>query len=317
MEYLSTETKLNIDFGKVISLNKINKILFSNKEPFCTIDKITLLNSGIIKEYENENYLILNKISNYIELIENQKSNLYFPYNYYNSFITTEKNINYENMFKVIDEYLDFLDTLGNQYSYLIKHILHNGRFLNSELTDVKNDLYCLRFDKKTGKALHIFMSSNLSATGILSYGEDRNYKQYEDLYECHKKILLMDEPEEFLINNLEKVTGDLEFSKMIVHSYLIKNDYKTSIKGLCNLVEWKNEELMEEYINFFVNKYNSIVKNIDGEYMTNFEGFNKFLLSLEVKYLQQWENKEQINELYYQITHELIKSYEILYNTK
>ena len=52
-------------------------------------------------------------------------------------------------------------------------------------------------------------------------------------------------------------------------------------------------------------------------EYMTNFEGLNKFLLNLEVKYLQQWENKEQINELYYQITHELIKSYEILYKNK
>jgi hypothetical protein len=63
--------------------------------------------------------------------------------------------------------------------------------------------------------------------------------------------------------------------------------------------------------------KYFSITKVIDGEYMTNFEGLNKFLLSIDTKYLQQWENKEQINELYYQITHELIKSYEILYNHK
>ena len=49
---------------------------------------------------------------------------------------------------------------------------------------------------------------------------------------------------------------------------------------------------------------------------MTNFEGFNKFLLSLDIKYIS-WEVKEQINELYYQITHELIKSFQLLYENK
>jgi hypothetical protein len=37
----------------------------------------------------------------------------------------------------------------------------------------------------------------------------------------------------------------------------------------------------------------------------------------LEVADLQQWEVKEQINELYYKITHELIRSFEILYLSK
>ena len=69
----------------------------------------------------------------------------------------------------------------------------------------------------------------------------------------------------------------------------------------------------MNEFIDFFVTKYSSLVKND----LTNFEGMNKFLLSIDIKYLQQWENKEQINELYYQITHELIRSYELLYRNK
>ena len=49
---------------------------------------------------------------------------------------------------------------------------------------------------------------------------------------------------------------------------------------------------------------------------MTNFEGFNKFLLNIDTTYVN-WQIKEQINELYYQITYELIKSYELLYINK
>ena len=126
-----------------------------------------------------------------------------------------------------------------------------------------------------------------------------------------------MDNPEDFLINNLEKVTGNFEFSKMAVQSYLIKNDYQTPLKGLTELITWKDVSLKNEYLDFFIFKYKNIIKVIDGEYMTNFEGLNKFLLNLEVKYLDQWLIKEQINELYYQITHELINSYEILYKER
>lgn len=315
MDYLSTETQLNIDMGKVISLNKMNKILFGNKDPFCVIDKITLLNSGIIKQYQNDYYLLINKLTNYFDLIKTRNM-LFFPYNYYKYFNDIDNN-NFHPIIKMINEYLYYVDSIGDQFSYLIKHILRNKRFLNAEYVEDRNGICAIKFEKKVGKPLHIFFANNVKLNGVLDYSGNRNNSQYEELYNTHKQILLMEDPEEFLICNLEKVTGDLEFSKMAVKSYLIKNDFQTPLKGLCNLISWKNEELMKEYIDFFVIKYNSIVKVIDGEYMTNFEGLNKFLLNLEVKYLQQWENKEQINELYYQITHELISSYEILYKNK
>lgn len=316
MDYLSTETHLNIDMGKVISLNRINKILFGNKDPFCVIDKITLLNSGIVKQYQNDYYLIINKLTNYFDLVKS-KNMLFFPYNYYKSFTDIDEYSKYSSIIKTIDEYLEYVDTIGDQFSYLIKHILKNNTFLNAEYVEDKNGICAIKFEKKSGKALHIFLTNTHDMNGLLSYAANRDPSQYEKLYNTHKQILLMEDPEEFLICNLEKVTGDLDFSRMAVKSYLIKNDFQTPLKGLCNLISWKNEELMTQYIDFFVFKYNSLVKINDGEYMTNFEGLNKFLLNLEVKYLQQWENKEQINELYYQITHELIKSYEILYKNK
>ena len=138
-----------------------------------------------------------------------------------------------------------------------------------------------------------------------------------EELYESQKKLLLMEDPKIFLITNLEKVTGDINFSTMAVNSYLEKNEMTTPVEGLCHLILWKDDESKMNYIYFFMKKYSNLVNESNDGLMTNFEGFNKFLLNLEVKYLQQWEIKEQINELYYQITRELIHSYEILYNNK
>jgi hypothetical protein len=133
-----------------------------------------------------------------------------------------------------------------------------------------------------------------------------------------------MESPEKFLITNLERVTGDETFATNIVKSYLSKNEFNTPLIGLCNLVLWKNKEAMFHSIHqFFKNYPNLINKKLEEisnnfeEVNTNFEGFNKFLLSIEVNDLQQWEVKDQINELYYKITHELIRSFEILYLDK
>jgi len=46
-----------------------------------------------------------------------------------------------------------------------------------------------------------------------------------------------------------------------------------------------------------------------------NFEGFNKYFLNLELRYLLHFEMKEMITTLYYNITNELIESYKTLYD--
>ena len=45
-----------------------------------------------------------------------------------------------------------------------------------------------------------------------------------------------------------------------------------------------------------------------------NFEGFNKYLLNLESSYLYNFQEKENINELYYNVMDELVNSYQRLY---
>ena len=315
MDYLSKESELNINIGKIIPLTRLNNILFGTKNKW-VVDKIFLLNSGLVKEIHTNHFLLTNKVSDYLELVKSQKLELFFPYNYYKYFNQGEST--FSNIINTIDNYIEYLDTIGDQFSYLIKHILHNGTFLNAELIENDNNMICIQFNRKVGKSLYIVLSEEVSIMPtMLCYSDKQEKDQYSRLYENHKNILLMDDPEQFLITNLEKVTGNFEFSEMAVKSYLVKNDFQTPLASISNLIAWKNEEMMHQFIDFFVVKYFSLTKISDGQYMTNFEGLNKFLLSIDMKYLQQWENKEQINELYYQITHELIKSYEILYKNK
>lgn len=310
----SQYSKLEIDTGLIVPLPKVNKVLFATNQDFPIVDKLTLLNAQIIIEKNKIYYLNLNKFDKYINLIRNQKEHIpFFPYNYYNLF--DKESEYYEELFTPIKEYLNFLDKVNNQFSDTIKHIINPKNILNCDLLSTFNNSYCLAFDK-TGKALFITLyKDNLKSEFGLSYSPYRNENQYEKLFEQHKQILLIENPERFLITNLERVTGDETFAINIVKSYLNKNDFNTEITDICDLILWKNKETMRQSIKKFINNYPHLIN--EDKNKTNFEGFNKFLLSLEVADLQQWEVKEQINELYYKITHELIRSFEILYLSK
>jgi hypothetical protein len=214
---------------------------------------------------------------------------------------------------ETIDKYIEYLTKLENNFSINIKHIIFNNNFLNAELIVAKDDIYIVKFNKR-GKPLFINFTYNLYTTeNFLSLEEPLNETQYEETFNFHKKQILMEDPENFLITNLERVTGDKHFSEMAVKSYLYKNIFNTPIDGLCELVQWKDKTSHTNFIKLFSQKYPNLIKS---DTMTNFEGFNKFLLTIDTNYVS-WENKEQINELYYQITHELIKSFELLYKYK
>lgn len=301
----SQDTTLEIDAGLIIPLEKVNKLLFGIIEDFPIIDKLTLLNSDIVIEKSKKYFLNLNKFEKYIELIRSQKERIpYFPYNYYNLF--EPDSLDYKAIFEPIKEYLNFLDSVGNQHSETIKYIINPKNILNCSLLSTFNNTYCLKFDKK-GKPLYITLYFEYEETDCgLSYSPDRDEVQYEKIFEKHKNVLLMENPERFLITNLQRITGDENFATNIVKSYLSKNDFNTKIIDICNLILWKNTDAMYNSIEKFMVNYSHLVKGeIEDIYTeleeikTNFEGFNKFLLSLDEANLQQWEVKEQINELY------------------
>ena len=299
--------------GRIINLSTLNQIFFGNSDPFCISGKLELINTNLIVKINDIFYLNINKVDEYFEKIDNFDNLKFFPYNYYKFFKITKISTHFKNMIESIDKYINYLTKINNSFSINIKHIIFNNNLLNADLIVAKDDIYIVKFNK-LGKPLFINFTYNLHSNGnFLSLDEPLNEMQYENTFNFHKEQLLMEDPENFLITNLERVTGDISFSKMAVKSYLYKDIFNTPIEGLCELVQWKNKTSCNEFIKLFIEKYPNLVKS---DSMTNFEGFNKFLLNIDTTYVN-WQIKEQINELYYQITHELIKSYEILYKNK
>jgi len=311
------DVNLDIGMGLIIPLSKVNKVLFGTNTDFHIIDKITLLNDNIIIEKNKKFFMKLNMFNDYIKLVRNLSEKIpCFPYNYYNLF--ESENPDYYKLFNILDEYLDYLSSIDDHFSNTIRNIIKHKNILNVELISSFDNFYCLKFDK-IGKPLFINIGiENIDKDNFLSYAEDNCDEQFNKLFESHKTSLLMEDPETFLITNLERVTGDLNFASLIVKSYLEKNKFTTSITWICALVEWKDDQSKIQSIDNFKTNYPDLwvdesLENIN----INFEGINKFLLSIEAKHLSNWEFKEQINELYFNITNELIKSFEILYRNK
>jgi len=304
------ESMLNPELGRIVLLETINSIFFGTRKDI--YNKVELINLNIIKKHENKFYIVLSKLDEYLKLVQKiDFSNiLCFPYNYYK--LVEKENIpsKYRDIINTIEKYISYLEKINTMYSDNIKHIIIKNNFLNCVIVDSIQNNIVLKFNK-LNKPLFLNLTFEQSSVDGMFFkiGDDN----YDKLYDYHKNQLLMDDPESFLINNLERVTGDINFSTMAVKSYLEKNNFTTPLEGLCDLILWKNNEMKDLYLKFFINKY----KNLINDDMTNFEGFNKFLLNLEVKYLQQWEVKELYNDLYFNITYELIKSYEILYNNR
>jgi hypothetical protein len=319
---ISKESTIEPEVGRIMNLSKINKIFFGNSEEFCLMSKIELLNSNMIIKKNNEFFMLTNEILKYFDMVKDKIDiNKFIPYNYFT--LIKKDNIpeHFNFIINSIHEYIKFLDQKITKneldiFSTTIKNIIIKNNMFRGELVDCIPFNYIVKFDK-IGKPLMINFTYEEDSINSLILDKTNTNDNMEKLYQYHKNHLLLESPRDFLISNLERVTGDINFSKMAVESYLMKNQFETHIDGLTNLILWKNGDAKLSYLTFFVQKYNHLIKGSKDGLMTNFEGFNKFLLNLEVNYLQQWEVKEQYNELYYQITHELIKSYEILYMNK
>jgi hypothetical protein len=316
MDYKSVLYKYSYfenETGRVINLSTLNQIFFGNSDPFCISGKLELINTNLIVKINDVFYLNINKVDEYFEKIDNFDNLKFFPYNYYKFFKITKISTHFKNMIESIDKYIDYLTKINNSFSINIKHIIFNNNLLNADLIIAKDDIYIIKFNKR-GKPLIINFIYNLNATGNYLFLDNTiNELQYENTFNFHKEQLLMEDPENFLITNMERVTGNKIFSEMAVKSYIYKDIFNTPIEGLCELVQWKNKTIRNNFIKLFIEKYPNLVKS---DTMTNFEGFNKFLLNIDTNYVN-WQIKEQINELYYQITYELIRSFELLYINK
>jgi hypothetical protein len=298
-------------FDKIMLLSKVNNFFFGINHTPITNPQYLLMNNIIIK-YKDDNYLILSKLYKYIEAIgkmENQ-SNKFLIINYYN-FIGKELSGIQNDIFTINSEFIKYLENKKPlYYTTIIK--MFGDKFFNGSLVGIEHNtnMMSIKYD-------------NI----IITYGYDEldmklyvNFDSFEfkKLYNDIKEQYLMMDIDRFVCYNLTKITNNEPFARLLVSSHNNKNDFCIPIYIINSIIRFKNDKTEEKYIERFINMYKEGgIWNNNEDVHLNFEGFNKYFLNLELNDLESMEDKEIINDFYYNITNELINSYKTLYNHK
>ncbi len=327
----------------MVPLVRVNNFFFGTSSFADKFNYLNLAKENIVRKEYGIYYLETKKLENYLEyVVEHLGFDTTFnccPYNYFKFMENLGKPCNvpvhYQLMCKTIDNFLLYLDTLDTQQAKTIRHILTPnaklGEFnkLECEVSDVlsfdnlMSTEFVVKLIRTAGKPIFLrlrceteTLNSDSSNTLILS--ESENNDNFNRVYNyINEQMLMSDTPEEFLICNIERVCGSRVFAEIMVKSYLDKNEFIFSLDSISSIILWASSEVESKYSEYFCGKYPHCVKPIGCTQMLNFEGINKFLLNISESDVENFEVKEQINEMYYNSMFELIHSFEQLYKNK
>jgi hypothetical protein len=307
----NNDTIFSINNGYMINMIQTCKLLFGSEQIPITISMLELQVQNIVIEHNNIYYIRIDKFDNFINMIgklENHQNN-YILINYYN--IYNYKLNNFNN-----DLYLwwigikDYLDTKNNKNYKIIKDIIGKQLF-NGILTEFNNKLWIIKFKSNTSIFVLTFGYENIDMTNYVNI-KNCNYKT---IIKNMIKEILLSNPDNFIIENLTKVTGSKSFSQLLLYSHKKKNEYNVPVSQLDNIIQYASKKYKQQYIEYFIkNISNEYYKQKEDDLYLNFRGLNKYFLTINEKYLINFEMKEIINEFYTSITEELIDSYKILY---
>jgi len=327
---ITSNIKLIPNVGNVIPYNEIMEQLFG-----CIINDIPrmeLLNKGyIVNGYENDSvvYFILSKFNDYLTLCAkriNFKNNCICPINFYycNSLLTDieiEQSDTYIRIFKLLYDFKIFITNKNDINSNIIIKLFWSEMF-KGIVTSYNDEpfMMTLKFQKATGFPYIINISENhgnfknmLSLSSTDSIRED----EFERVYSSWCQDVLMENADTYVMYCLEQITGSVDLARFITTSHNNKSEFVINIDDLNNIINFKSDKKMKEYIELFKTIYaNSFIFSVENDNVTlNFEGFNKYLLNLETSFLLTFEDKESVNTLYYNVMDELVNSYKKLYS--
>ncbi len=337
---------LELSHNNTIPLTRVNEFFFGTNSFVNKLNYMNLFRENMIKKHLGIYWVYISKLENYLkkvlEIINLETSFNFCPYNYYKTFKHSEIPSQYKQMINSIDNFVKYLETIDTTEARTIKFIMMPntkiGQYskLETEVVDSldlgESKSLILKFTKK-GSPLFIQLTyssepiknvnqktNNFGSLRICDYHNENENKELYD-YICNR--MLMDTPEQFLINNIERVCGSREFAETMVKSYLNKNQYIYSINEISGIILWKKESNRKDYIQYFIQHYPNCINiddsddSDDSNILLNFEGINKFFLNINIDDVENFEVKEQINEMYYNSMSELIHSFELLYKNK
>lgn len=302
-------------YGRVLPLNKLNRILFGTDNIPITVSLLELEKDGLVVNINDKYYYIVDtfdKVIKKIGTLENQHSN-YILINYYNliqrELFGFNKDIN--NWWRKFIEFIDNDKSLRkDKHKDVVKDIVGTNIF-NGIIHQHVDNMYTISFDTTLKPYCVTFGYDDIMMKNYVNLNDYNFNKFYKELVE----IVLLSSPDNYILINLAKITKSKEFAGLILQSYKEKNNHVIPVSLLEYVVMFKDNMMKNSYNEYYKTKIsNEHWTIIDDEMYLNFRGLNKYFLTLDEKYLISFEMKEMINDFYTNITDELIKSYQTLF---
>ena len=327
--YITHNIRLFPDVGNDIPYDDLCEVLFASK--ITDIPKMELLQKGYVVNGNDTNestlYFKLEKLEKFINFCYN-KVNLnnrgICPINYFYLAKSQLTDIEipqvYIRLFDIINDFKTFLETKDDINGKTILNYFWKNIFQGT-VTSFNEEPFMLtiKFTKKNGfpfiMNLCEFSTQVKNVVCINSLGETR-IQEFEKVFHTWTQEILMDNADNYVISCLETVTGSRDMAEFIFKSHMNKKLHTIDVDNLNQIINFASPNKKTDYIEQFKKIYerNNIYNLKEGKMYLNFEGFNKYLLNLESSYLYNFQEKENINELYYNVMDELVNSYQRLY---
>lgn len=319
---INDKIKILPEIGNVMPYKDFMNILFGGNMK--SVSKLELINQGFIvnlDEMDGEIYFLLEHISDYIKYVLKRidwESEKLCPINYFNCLekmgLDVPMTEMHSKIFKIVSEYKNFLKEKEDNHSKILLKLFWDEKFEGFiTSTNINPFLITLVFPKKDSLPFILNITDgDFESKNSLSIDKVNDYTQ---IYDDWINNLLLQSSENYVITCLEQVTGSIDLAKFIFFSHNEKEKYLIKSSSLNQIVNFKKTK-EKDYINKFMDIYkdNDIYESTEDELYLNFEGFNKYLLNIDADYLENFEQKEIINTLYYNVMDELVNSYKKLY---
>jgi hypothetical protein len=279
-----------------------------------------LLHKKFVIEYNNILYFILKKLDEYITFSltkVNFNKNTICPINFF-ELISNTNTITYNiKLFQLLTNFKNFIKEKNDLNSTIILKYFWFDTF-NGIITETNEQpfLISIKFpknDKPLVLNISDYTNNYKNSLSLNTSGTDM-INEFNKVYNTWIQYFLMENPNNYIISCLTNITGNENFAKMIFESHKSKNEFNLSINELDMILSFKSLNSIKEYHKLFSEKYQHLNITTNNNMFVTFEGFNKYLLNLEVKFLNNFESKERINTLYYNVMDELVNCYERLY---